>query len=505
MLWLSRITIRVRIYGVLAAVAVMPFAFHAALAADRTSLGMLALQTVLSAAVLIAGSALLHAGVVGPLYRALAMANRLARGDTSVAPPGTERPDEMGDLARALEVFRCNEAERARLQAQANAEAATREAHARQLELLVHQFRETIHGVIGSVQEEASAMRETANSLTGMAGETAGRAEAASVATGRATRSVQVAATASEELRASIREISAQTQKVNGIARTASSDATLANENIAGLSQAAQRIGDVVDIIRAIAEQTNLLALNATIEAARAGESGKGFAIVAQEVKTLSGQTAKATEEIAGQVAAVQHATKTAVSSIGAITSTVSEIDRMTAAVATSIEQQTTATLQISQNISGTAADSAEVARNVEGVSVATASTKTSAEQVEHTAHTLVAVAENLAATVEGFLGQVGSAVTERRQAERHQVTIALEAETSSGRHPTLMRDIAVDGASIDLVDGVTPGGRLHLIVPSVGRIAATAIWMNEIRVGLRFVERLNATAVAELLREKAA
>src|SRR5712691_1657556 len=222
-------------------------------------------------------------------------------------------------------------------------------------------------------------MRAMASGLLAASGQTSQRAESAAKASHEASANVQTAATAAEELSKSIAEISRRLVRTTDVVRIAVSEAQGTNGQIASLAQAAQKIGDVVKLIRDIAGQTNLLALNATIEAARAGESGRGFAVVASEVKTLAVQTAKATEDIAGQIQAVQSSTSGAVEAIRRIVDRMQEINRYTSAVAASIEQQSSATGQISVNVANAAQGTGVVVSVLSKVTDAATHTRASA------------------------------------------------------------------------------------------------------------------------------
>jgi methyl-accepting chemotaxis protein len=210
-------------------------------------------------------------------------------------------------------------------------------------------------------------------------------------------------------LSGSINEIGRQLSRTTEIVRAAVNEAQGTNEQINALAQAAQKIGDVIKLIRAIAGQTNLLALNATIEAARAGEAGKGFAVVASEVKSLAVQTAKATEDISKQILAVQAATSTAVSAIGRISSRMQEIDSCATAVSAAVEEQSAATGEISENVAS-ASDGAKVVVSVlADVSGAAAQTRQSAENVLTASQAVEAAAAELRNEVEGFLSRVAA------------------------------------------------------------------------------------------------
>ncbi len=228
-------------------------------------------------------------------------------------------------------------------------------------------------------------------------------------ASNEASANVETAAVAADELTGSIGEIGRQLAKTTDVVRGAVTEAQGTNQQITALAQAAQKIGDVIKLIRAIAGQTNLLALNATIEAARAGEAGKGFAVVASEVKSLAVQTAKATEDISSLIMSVQAATSGAVSQIGRISSRMQEIDSCATAVSAAVEEQNAATAEISQNVAS-AADGAKLVVSVLGeVAGAATDTATSAESVLTASQAVEAAAAELRREVEGFLARVAA------------------------------------------------------------------------------------------------
>jgi NO-binding membrane sensor protein with MHYT domain/methyl-accepting chemotaxis protein len=270
-------------------------------------------------------------------------------------------------------------------------------------------FRERMEVLLRTVTESAIAMRGTAASLLGASGQTSQRAEGAVKTSNEASVNVSTAATAADELSASIAEISQQLGRTSEIVRVAVSEARGTNDQIETLAEAAQKIGDVVKLIRNIAGQTNLLALNATIEAARAGESGKGFAVVASEVKSLAVQTAKATEDIASQITAVQQSTGGAVDAIARIAERMGEIERYTSAVSTSIQEQNEATGEISQNVSSAAGGARIVVSVLSEVVGAATETRQSAQTVLDASQAVEKAAANLRAEVEAFLGKVAA------------------------------------------------------------------------------------------------
>jgi methyl-accepting chemotaxis protein len=250
-------------------------------------------------------------------------------------------------------------------------------------------------------------MKSTASALLNASGQTSRRAESALQSCNEASTNVETAAVAADELSGSIAEISQQISRTTEVVRATVTEAKTTNEQIAALAKVAQSIGDVVKLIRDIAGQTNLLALNATIEAARAGEAGRGFAVVASEVKSLAVQTAGATEEIAGQISAVQSLTTDAVSAIHRMTERMQEINLYTSAVAVSMQQQNAATGEISQNVAGAASGTKTMVALLADVAGAATETRTSAETVLTASRSVEQASANLRSEIESFLEKV--------------------------------------------------------------------------------------------------
>ena len=268
-------------------------------------------------------------------------------------------------------------------------------------------FRPQVEKLLARVADSAAAMRETAAMLFGASEQTSERAETAVHAFHEASANVETAAVAADELSHSIAEISRQLHHTSDVVSVATDEARATDGEIAGLASGAQKIGDVVKLIRNIAGQTNLLALNATIEAARAGKAGRGFAVVASEVKSLAVQTSRATEEITSHILAVQDSTGGAVEAIRNIAGRMQEINQHTTAVAASVEQQNSATGEISQNVASVAQGTGHAVAVLGQVSGAATETRSSAQIVRDASQTVEAAVANLRAEVEDFLAKV--------------------------------------------------------------------------------------------------
>ena len=293
----------------------------------------------------------------------------------------------------------CADQERDRIAAEEKRRAA--------IEAALLAFRHRVESLLRTVGDNAITMRSTATTLFAASNKNSERAESAVQASNKASINVDSAASAAEELSASIGEISQQLGQTNNLVGIAVKEAAATNEQIGGLAQAAQKIGDVVKLIQDVAGQTNLLALNATIEAARAGDAGRGFAVVASEVKSLAVQTAKATEEISAQISAVQASTAASVEAIARIADRMQEINQFTGAAAASVLQQSGATGEISQNVAGAVRGTKEIMTVLGEVATTATETRRSAQTVLTASEAVEAAAADVRAEVEGFLRKV--------------------------------------------------------------------------------------------------
>jgi methyl-accepting chemotaxis protein len=349
--------------------------------------------------------------ITRPLGQLGARMRALADGALEGEIPGIARGDEIGAMAATVQIFKDN-ALRIRGLEKVEAETQGRVAAERRaaMENIASDFERSVTGIVRSVSTAAAGMQTTAQSMTATASDASARAATVGAASQSASDNVGTVAAAAEELSSSVTEISGQVTRSSEIASKAVGDAERTNATVQALSTGAEKIGEVVKLIHSIAAQTNLLALNATIEAARAGESGRGFAVVASEVKALANQTAKATEEISAQVAAMQASTSDAVVSIGGITETIAQMSEITVGISAAIEQQGAATREITRNIQAVAAGSNEISAHIGGVSTAAAATGTAASDVLSNARELDNQSGMLRGAVDEFLAKVRAA-----------------------------------------------------------------------------------------------
>ncbi|MGN6287617.1 MAG: methyl-accepting chemotaxis protein [Afipia sp.] len=347
-----------------------------------------------------------------PIQQMCAAMRELASGNFDVVLPGLGRKDELGEMAAAVEEFKIQAVAKAERDAREQEEQNRAASTARRQELIgfADNFEAAVGAIVGNVSSSAVQLEAAAGTLTrtaetteSLSGEVAGASEEASA-------NMQSVVAATEELSASVDEIRRQVRESNRIAEGAVEQAERTDERIGRLSRAAGQIGDVVKLITAIAEQTNLLALNATIEAARAGEAGRGFAVVASEVKSLATQTAKATDEISSHIVGMQEATQESVAAIKEIGNTIGQISTIASTITTAIEQQSAATQEIAQSIQNVAAGTQQVAGNITQVNRGATETGEASGEVLNSARDLSTESTRLREELDRFMATIRAA-----------------------------------------------------------------------------------------------
>ncbi|MCP1561802.1 UNVERIFIED_ORG: methyl-accepting chemotaxis protein [Methylorubrum zatmanii] len=380
--------------------------------ADRGTAMLISFAVVgLLGAMALAGS-IVVLSITRPLGSLVGVLQRMARGEIEAEIKEAARGDEIGAVGRAVEGIKAMVARKAAEEAEVRrrADEAAAAERKRTMVELADGFEAAVGGIVGMVSASATELQATAQQMTATATETASQSTTVAAAAEEAASNVGTVAAAAEELGVSVQEIGRQVQGSSGLAQAAVGEADQTTHLVQALRTTSARIGDMVGLISNIASQTNLLALNATIEAARAGEAGRGFAVVATEVKELASQTARATEEISGQIGEIQGVTDQAVAAIGVITSRIREINNVAAGIAAAVEQQGAATQEIVRNVAQASSGTSEVTRNISGVAQASEETGIAASQVLTSSAELSRQSEHLSAEVQRFLSTVRAA-----------------------------------------------------------------------------------------------
>jgi methyl-accepting chemotaxis protein len=355
---------------------------------------------------------MLGRGIARPMAAMCAAMRKLAGGDFDVVLPGLGRSDELGEMAGAVEEFKLQAVAKAERDAAAQDAQNRASSEARRAELIrfADDFETAVGAIVSNVSASAVQLETSAGTLTRTAETTQNLSGQAADASEQASFNMKSVATATGQLSLSVGEIGRQVQESSRIAGDAVMQAEQTDARISKLSHAAQQIGDVVKLITAIAEQTNLLALNATIEAARAGDAGRGFAIVAAEVKSLSSQTARATDEISSHILGMQDATQESVAAIKEIGGTIGQISTIASAIASAVSQQSAATQEIAQSVQSVAHGTQEVAGNITKVNRGATETGSASEKVLNSAQLLSAESARLRAELDRFMANIRAA-----------------------------------------------------------------------------------------------
>ncbi|WP_413206872.1 methyl-accepting chemotaxis protein [Rhodospirillum sp. A1_3_36] len=348
--------------------------------------------------------------ITDPVGLMTVVMGKLAEGEKGVTVPATENTDEIGEMARSVLVFKENMIKADQLEAEAREKLRRDLERNQKRQTLTEDFEGQIIQMLEKVSLTVQQVHEASNGLQASADQTSRQSSLVNSAATEASSNVQTVAVATEELSGSIQEISRQVQDTTRITRTAVERIGDANGTMDGLAAAANKIGEIINLINDIASQTNLLALNATIEAARAGDAGKGFAVVANEVKSLANQTARATEEISAQIAGVQTSTQQAISATKKVQDIIGQVDEVVATIASAAEQQGAATQEISRNVAQASDGTTEVTTNISRVSTVAQETGVLASQMFTVANELQTEAKSLRDGVDTFLHNMRAA-----------------------------------------------------------------------------------------------
>jgi methyl-accepting chemotaxis protein len=484
--------------------------FHTTTAATQADLAADAvLQKITAAAALLLGIGLAYVigrSIVVPLRGMTRAMHKLAGGDTGVEVPAQDGKDELSDMARAVDVFKHNAVENGRL-TEANARhQAARDRRQAAMDHHTQDFATTVSGVLTSLGESASKMHAAADEMSRTAGLSRDSTSTAVEGANASARDLDSVAVATEQMAASISEISRQVAHVTTALAKAVDRATETDHKVAGLSDTADKIGDVVRLITDIAGQTNLLALNATIEAARAGEAGKGFAVVASEVKTLATQTARATDQISAQIVAIRASTTEAVEAVHDVGVAIGQVSSVASAIAAAVEQQAAATREISasvQNVTRSTSSTAEAMQQV----------LTIAERSEQTSSSVLTAAGDVRRTSDTMRGEVNDFLSamkrsddaDRRAYERIPGGGAPATLAMSGSHllHAEVKDISRGGVALIATATAAAGAEAQIGLPAGATVTGRVVRCDSGLVSLAF--RQDAATLAALDRALAA
>ncbi len=385
---------------------------------------------------------------IPPLRRMIYTTGRLAHGDLSVEIGDLDRKDETGELARALEVFRANALERRELSSHREAEEARVLRRAQSVMALADIFEQTVGNKVVEVEKAAVGISKIAERVTDRSSQSGGRSMEASESASLSSEKAAEVSEATQQLAESVREISHRVDESSAISRQAVGKVGDVTRQMDELSATAEGIGGVVQLINDIAAQTNLLALNATIEAARAGDAGKGFAVVASEVKNLANQTARATEDIARRISAVQESARTAAASITDVVHIITSIEESSAAIAGAVQEQEATTSHIAASINEVSSKAEVMLSNILSLCESSARGCSGTIRVLWSSKALSSVVKELGKEAEEFINRVRNA---DEMAEENDVYYRAAMETAAEISVRFER--ALDAGEISLAD----------------------------------------------------
>ena len=411
---------------------------------------------------------------------------RLAANDLDVDVPAARGDDEIGTMTKAVNVFKESALEMRSMTRKQDADARRNQRKlVSEIAALNNAMAEEVTRNVEAVLRRSEEMTRSAEEVARIAGETSEQSGVSARAAEEAASNVEAVASAAEELSSSIREISRQVAHSSEVTGKAADDAEATRNSVQSLVEAAERIGEVVTLITDIAEQTNLLALNATIEAARAGEAGKGFAVVASEVKNLANQTARATEEIGGQIDGFRSAIQETASAIDGISGTIRNVNDVAQQIASAVDQQGSATTEIARNVEEASAGTQEVTG---GIGRVTEAAMQAGEAGQAQAEIAAEIRSNVSQMHDRLL-EIMRESGDRNLTERHTVNMGCSVQIGEGEKATcLLNDVSRGGAAIlDRTLDVSAGNEIVVDVPQLGRVRATVMAVTDSGSHVRF------------------
>ena len=442
----------------------MESAWNSMATVRNTSLAASAVIVLIIAAALVL---LLKSMAIKPITNIKEVMSQLADGHLKTDVPYVKNADEIGQMAQALLVFKENAEEIVRMKEQEDARNERLDDE-RKSELLriADVLNKEVKSAVEDTNGQADSMKTSSVEMSGVIAQLSEQTSTVGKGTERASGSIQAVASATEELSASISEITRQVEQASNIAQSASREAAQTDQTVGGLSEAAQKIGDVISMIQDIAKQTNLLALNATIEAARAGEMGKGFAVVASEVKHLASQTAKATEEISTQIGAIRDETDGAVEAIRSISGTIEQINEISESIAGAVQQQSNATQEISASVQDTVQHMSEVSSQVADVVGGTEQvnrhSQTVRENAEHTSSNIGRLETRMSTVLKELRD---SATVDRRADDRMDGSWNAQVIDGERQFDCVIGNVSLGGALLQNCAGLEEGIVVRLAI----------------------------------------
>jgi methyl-accepting chemotaxis protein len=475
-------------------IAVPRAAFDAAMEKVLTIIGFAALAVL---GLTIPISLIAARRIANPLTEMAGAMGRLAKGDTALEIPGRGRSDEVGTMAEALERFREQAEANAAFEAAAAIERAARDRRQAMVESLTQEFGGSVASIMDRLRVSAGSMRDASVFMASATEQTRNRVADTAEGAQQNSSNLSAVAAATEEMTASVTEISRQVAEAARAAQDAVERANTTGATVRGLAESADQIGDVVRLITDIAGQTNLLALNATIEAARAGDAGKGFAVVASEVKTLASQTARATEQISAQISAIQAATGDAVGAVQEVANAIQRVNGVAGAIAAAVEEQDAVTRDISASVQSVAKQNDEAARAMREVSDVAEGARTSSGTVKVAAETVADVTGQLGEQMNGFLSGMR---TDWERVNGAGTPMLIAAKGGMAQEAALI-EISRDGASLKGEGAFAPGMAVELAMSGAGAaLPARVVLAEGGRIGLAFAQNPENIATVDRL-----